>query len=84
MPSTTLRRRTVQTRTPLGRRITAQCALQGMTLRDLAVHLDVTPKTVSRYVQGKTQDAGLPLRQVLAHWLGLSLDELVAQEQHRD
>ena len=76
------RRRTGGTHSPLGERLRQERDRLGLSLRELARRLDVSPSLVSQIETGKIQPSVRTLYAMVSE-LGVSLDEMFAPRGRR-
>jgi transcriptional regulator with XRE-family HTH domain len=72
------------TRSQIGKRIAAACALRGITMGTLADTIGITRNSLSRIVRGVTTDPASSIIVRTARELGVTTDYLLGMEEEEE
>ncbi len=68
----------------IGHRISAAREEQGLTRKDLAMRIQVSPSTITRYENGKIDKLKMPVIESIAKALGVNPMWLIGKSEHKD
>ena len=68
----------------IGHRIPAAREEQGLTRKDLAMRIQVSPSTITRYENGKIDKLKMPVIESIAKALGVNPMWLIGKSEHKD